>query len=121
MLLLLFSLQVWDACSNARMTFNRHSDLYGNQQESVGSEETVEDIVTSSYQSREDVTEQELMGHFVENRVILTGLSASLEECAGVEVQRGVRITEAALPHAQVREYVCCTICNLGCVMIYCT
>ena len=117
----MFFRQVWDACSDARMTLNRPSDLYGNQQDSVGSEETVEDIVTSSYRSMEGVTEQELMGYFVENRVILTGLSASLEECAGVEVQRGVRITEAALPHAQVREYVCCTICTLGCVMIYCT
>ena len=84
------------------MAFTRHSSPGGRQQESPDLEVTSDDIITSSYHGSDQVTEEELMGHFVENRVILTGLATVLGGCGGVEVQRGVRITEATLPHPQV-------------------
>lgn len=82
------SLQIWDACSNARISFSPQdsSELHFNFPAEQLALLGVEDIV-------DDLTDDGVLGYIVENNVILHALTQQLQCCPSVEVRRGVSIS----------------------------
>ena len=83
-------LQVWDACSDARVVFDQHSS-------SSEQEVTSYDIVTSSGLHGEEPptpVNMDTMGYIVESRVVRGALGRVVEECEGVEVERGTWVKD---------------------------
>ena len=80
-------MQVWDACSPACISFTaQSSDLNFSDQQiaSLGLDGSHDLLMTSN----------DVMGHIVENNVILHTLSNQLEKCDSIDVKRGVAIDD---------------------------
>ena len=99
------TMQVWDACSDAAIVFNR-SSLQGDTAifDSPPDTPLDGDIITHSYHGDTGVMDESLMGYIVENRALLSALSEVLEECSNVTVQREAKIQEIRGPESQVIE-----------------
>ena len=78
---------MWDACSYARIVFSPqdsselHFKFPAEEMAALGVEAVVDDLV-----------DDEVLGHIVENDVILHALTRQLQHCPSVEVRRGVSI-----------------------------
>lgn len=101
-----FLAQVWDACSDARIVFNRHSL----QQDSSPvldelPDDARSDIIAYSYHGDAMATEDSLMGYVVENRAILSALNEAVENCSNIMVQRGAKIENIKSDGSQVGMY----------------
>ena len=88
---------MWDACSHAHIVFRPqdsselHFKFPAEQMAALGVEDVVDELV-----------EDEVLGHIVENGVILHALTQQLQGCPSVEVRRGVSIDH--LQQAEVSE-----------------
>ncbi len=97
-------LQVWDACSDARVVFDNHGPI------SSSSEDTSSDYVIhgSGLHGEETPIPSNLstLGYVVEDRIMMAALGKVLEEgCEGVELVRGTRVAE--VKHQSQEVHVC--------------
>ncbi len=96
-------LQVWDACSDARVVFDNHGPS------SSSSEDTSSDyIIHSSGLHGEEtpvLSNLSTLGYVVEDRVMMAALGKVVEGCEGVELVRGTRVTE--VKHQSQEVHVC--------------
>ena len=72
---------------------------------------TSDDIIGSSYRGSNSGGGEGVMGWSVEEEVVLGGLTRVLGGCEGVEVQRGVEVTEVIRPQPQVGSLVSNVLC----------
>ena len=88
--------QVWDACSNACISFSPQDFSFNISLESFGSHDYDTSHVT--FNDSDDV-----MGYVVENNVILRALSDQIDQlCDNVDVKRGTSVTTLVPTNDQV-------------------